>query len=81
MLFRSGCKPHRREHSKIYFAFLRSLSADHYRILADRYDYLYKEVYDGIIPVLLKTLDLKPGHVVADIGSGTGFIAKELFEL
>ena len=29
----------------------------------------------------MKCLDLKPGHVVADIGSGTGAIATELFEL
>ena len=29
----------------------------------------------------MKCLDLKPGHVVADIGSETGAIAAELFEL
>ena len=29
----------------------------------------------------MKCLDLKPEHVVADIGSGTGAIAKDLFEL
>ena len=29
----------------------------------------------------MRCLDLKPGHVVADIGSGTGAIATELFEL
>lgn len=29
----------------------------------------------------MKVLDLKPEHVLVDIGSGTGVIAKELFEL
>ena len=29
----------------------------------------------------MKCLDLKPEHVVADIGSGTGAITKDLFEL
>lgn len=31
------------------------------------------------MPLLKKTLDLKPQHIVADIGSGTGFIAENLF--
>ena len=57
------------------------LFLDHYRIIADRYDYFYKEFHKGVIPVLMECLDLKPGHVVADIGSGTGTIAKELYEL
>ena len=29
----------------------------------------------------MKCLDLKPGHVIADVGSGTGTIAKVLYEL
>ena len=57
------------------------LFSDHYRFIAERYDYLYKEVDEGLIPVLIKTLGLKPGHVVVDIGSGTGFIAEKLFKL
>lgn len=28
----------------------------------------------------MKSLDLKPHHIVADIGSGTGFIAENIFE-
>ena len=57
------------------------LFSDHYGFLAERYDYLCKEADEGLIPVLIKTLGLKPGHVVADIGSGTGFISEKLFEL
>ena len=29
----------------------------------------------------MKCLDLKPGHVIADVGSGTGTIGKVLYEL
>ena len=56
-------------------------STDYYRMIAGKYDDFYKEFHEGAIPVLLKCLDLKAGHVVADIGSGTGAIATELFEL
>ena len=55
--------------------------ADHYRNIADKYDHFYKEAHQGYIPILMKCLDVKPEHVVADIGSGTGAIAKDLFEL
>ena len=44
-----------------------SLVSEHYRFVAEKYDYLTKELNEGIIPVLMKTLDLKPGHVGADI--------------
>ena len=40
-----------------------------------------KKFTKGLIPVLMKCLDLKPGHVIADVGSGTGTIAKVLYEL
>ena len=59
----------------------RSYFADHYRNIANKYDYFNKENPQGYIPILVKCLDLKPEHVVADIGSGTGAIAKDLFEL
>ena len=55
--------------------------ADHYRNVVNKYDYFYKENHQGYIPILMKCLDLKPEHVVADVGSGTGAIAKDLFEL
>lgn len=42
---------------------------------------MYKEVFEGLIPPLMKSLALKPRQAVADIGSGTGFIANELFKL
>ncbi|KAJ7350151.1 hypothetical protein OS493_038161 [Desmophyllum pertusum] len=53
----------------------------HYHSVAEKYDYLYKEYYEGKSSVLMKCLDLKPSHIVADIGSGTGFIAEQLFKL
>ena len=71
------CKMHVREKKLRLSLFF----ADHYRNIADKYDYFYKEVHQGYIPILMKCLDLKPEHVVADIGSGTGAIAKDLFEL
>ena len=43
------------------------------------YDYLNQELYEGFIPFLKTCLDLKPQHIVADIGSGTGLIAENLF--
>ena len=55
--------------------------AEHYRNVVNKYDYFYKENHQGYIPILMKCLDLKPEHVVADVGSGTGAIAKDLFEL
>ncbi|KAJ7349547.1 hypothetical protein OS493_038614 [Desmophyllum pertusum] len=53
----------------------------HYRSVAEKFDYFYQGHYEGYIPVLMKWLDLKPSHIVADIGSGTGFIAEQLYEL
>ncbi|KAJ7383000.1 hypothetical protein OS493_031170 [Desmophyllum pertusum] len=53
----------------------------HYRSVAEKYDYFYQGKYEGYIPVLMKWLDLKPSNIVADIGSGTGFIAEQLYEL
>jgi len=37
-------------------------------------------MYKGFLPHLMKSLDLKPHHIVADIGSGNGFIAENIFE-
>ena len=43
------------------------------------YEYFYQELYEGLISFLKTSLDLKPHHIVADIGSGTGLIAENLF--
>ena len=43
------------------------------------YEYFYQELYEGFIPFLKTSLDLKPQHIVADIGSGTGLFAENLF--
>lgn len=53
---------------------------EHYRSIADNYQYLYKEMYEGFLPHMMKSLALKPHHIVADIGSGNGFIAENIFE-
>ena len=53
---------------------------EHYRSIADNYQYLYKEINEGFLPHLMKSLALKPHHIVADIGSGNGFIAENIFE-
>jgi len=53
---------------------------EHYRSIANSYEYLHKEIYKGLLPQLMKSLDLKPYHIVADIGSGIGFIAENIFE-
>ena len=37
-------------------------------------------MYEAFLPLLMKTLDLKPHHIVADIGSGNGSIAENIFE-
>ena len=37
-------------------------------------------MYEGFLPLLMKTLDLKPHHIVADIGSGNGSIAENIFD-
>ncbi|XP_078353036.1 putative methyltransferase Aflv_0758 [Oculina patagonica] len=57
----------------------KSYVKDHYRSVADKYEYLFHEANEGLIPFLKKNLDLKPQDVVADIGSGTGLIAENLF--
>jgi len=38
-------------------------------------------MYQGLLPYLTKSLDLKPHHIVADIGSGNGLIAENIFKL
>ncbi|KAJ7363151.1 hypothetical protein OS493_011429, partial [Desmophyllum pertusum] len=53
----------------------------HYHSVAEKYDYFYQEYFEARIPVFMKYLDLKPSHIVADIGSGTGFITEQLYEL
>jgi len=58
----------------------KSYVEEHYRSVANKYEYLYKEMYEGFLPHLMKSLDLKPHHIVADIGSGNGFIAENIFE-
>ena len=67
----------------IYFQlFLNSflISPEHYKSLANNYEHLFQEIYKELIPLLMKSLDLKPHHKVADIGSGTGLIAETIFE-
>lgn len=53
---------------------------EYYRSVAHNYEYLFKEMYEGFLPLLMKTLDLKPHNVVADIGSGNGSIAENIFQ-
>ena len=53
---------------------------EHYNSLANNYEHLYQEAYKELIPLLMKSLDLRPHHIVADIGSGTGLIAETIFE-
>jgi len=53
---------------------------EHYRSTADYYQYLFKEIYERLLPHLMKSVDLKPHHIVADIGSGNGFIAENIFQ-
>ena len=48
--------------------------------MASNYERLYREEYQELIPLLIKSLALKPHHIVADIGSGTGLIAETIFE-
>ena len=48
--------------------------------MASKYEHLYREEYQELIPLLIKSLALKPHHIVADIGSGTGLIAETIFE-
>jgi len=52
---------------------------EYYRSVANNYQYLYKEIFEGILPSLTKSLDLKPHHIVADCGSRNGFIAENIF--
>ncbi|KAJ7365782.1 hypothetical protein OS493_002500 [Desmophyllum pertusum] len=59
----------------------RYISTDYYRSVVEKYDYFFQEYHEARIPVLMKYLDLKPSHIVADIGSGTGFIAEQLYQL
>ena len=66
----------------IYLIFVYSflISPEHYNSLANNFDHLYQEIYKELLPLLTKSLDLKPHHIVADIGSGTGLIAETIFE-
>jgi len=55
--------------------------ADHYRVVASNYDYFYQGKNEALMNALLKYFDdVQPKHVVADIGSGTGFFAERLYE-
>ena len=53
---------------------------DHYRDVAKNYDYFYSGPNEAEVSILLKYFDLQPDHIVVDIGSGTGFLAEQLFE-
>ena len=56
-------------------------AADHYRLLANNYDFFYQPQNETLMASLWKYVDdVKPDHVVADIGSGTGFFAEKIFE-
>ena len=56
-------------------------SADHYRSVAKNYDKFYKAQTEALMPAVLRHMDdLQPDHLLADIGSGTGFVAERLFE-
>ena len=56
-------------------------SADHYRLIAYNYDFFYQPKNETLMDLLWKYVDdVKPDHVVADIGSGTGFFAEKIFE-
>ena len=56
------------------------ISPEHYNSLANNFEHLWQEIYEELIPLLMKSLDLKPHHIVADIGSGTGLIAETIFK-
>ena len=54
---------------------------DRYRLVASNYDSFYQARNETLMNALLKYFDdVQPKHVVADIGSGTGFFAERLFE-
>ena len=49
---------------------------DHYRLVASNYESFHQARNEALVNALLKYFDdVQPKHVVADIGSGTGFLA------
>ena len=60
----------------VFFMFF----TDHYRFVANNYDYFYNRRHEAQFTVLLKHFDIQPEHKIVDIGSGTSDLAERLSE-
>ena len=56
-----------------------SLISDHYRAVAANYDEYFAELYDEFFQSVIEQVDFDPEHMIADVGSGTGYLAEKLF--
>ena len=52
--------------------YLYAIFTDHYNKIAVEYDHLYDHVYEAIVAVTVKHLNLSPDDHLAEIGGGTG---------
>ena len=54
---------------------------DHYNKIAGEYDHLYDHVFEAIVAVAVKHLNLSPDDRLAEIGGGTGEVAHLIWKM
>ena len=61
--------------------YLYAMFTDHYNKIAVEYDHLYDHVYEAIVAVTVKHLNLSPDDRLAEIGGGTGEVAHLIWRM
>ena len=61
--------------------YLHAIFTDHYNKIAGEYDHLYDHVYEAIVAVAVKHLNLSPDVRLAEIGGGTGEVAHLIWKM
>ena len=57
------------------------LFTDHYNKIAGEYDHLFDHVFEAIVAVAVKHLNLSPDDRLAEIGGGTGEVAHLIWKM
>ena len=61
--------------------YLHAILTDHYNKIAGEYDHLYDHVFEVIVAVAVKHLNLSPDDRLAEIGGGTGEVAHLIWKM
>ena len=61
--------------------YLYAIFTDHYNKIAGEYDHLFDHVYEAIVAIAVKHLNLSPDDRLAEIGGGTGEVAHLIWKM